>query len=747
MILRRGPRMPTVRLAVLALLVALAAVPGAALGHSARDVSANTMKLSSAVRMCSAYTPKAEARLNRIERQVLGGAHAAEHARSRAQGRRQACAPGGKLKRGFVAKVRKMARSRAKRSHATGLPSVVGQWSGLTHSDVTGVHGVLLPTGKVLYFSYGVGDTGIASIWDPVTNTSHRVDPPAGAYSPHDNIWCAGQTLLADGRVVVVGGNIPKTGDEFRGLDTIYLFDPWTETWALQGRMREGRWYPTATQLPNNQVVITSGQKRDGSGTINPDVEVFTPNPDPTKVGTITYVGEMSWNLYPRQNVVKDGRVLVSGPGAGDTGLLNPANWTWSSVPRLASDHFYGGAVLLPSGPGGSSQVLVIAGDQSSTTEVLDTANLGAGWSFRASLPQVRRNANSVLTPDGAIITIGGNGANNFDSPRFEALRYDPAANTWTELAAQAEPRGYHSTALLLPDGRIVSAGDDGPTGGGGQSDEFEVFSPPYLFKGAAAHHHLGAHPGRLRRSVHRRIGRDERHERRAGGPGRDHPRLRPAPAARAARHVAGDRRLRPHRPRLGQHRPAGLLHALPGQQRWRALDGEDDPPRRGPGRRRPAERGRLGPGGRRHRLGHHPGERQRLRQRRRGRGPVHPRRGQPGRRGHQRPLLGQLEHHHRRQRPPHAARDRPRRGRQLGHLGGRRRDGLERRRRPAPAWWPPTASRRPRAPRSPTPRARTTPARSSTTRPAPPRARSAGRSTSTGSTTTSRWPTPTRST
>ncbi len=51
-------------------------------------------------------------------------------------------------------------------------------------------------------------------------------------------------------------------------------------------------------------------------------------------------------------------------------------------------------------------------------------------------------------------------------------------------MAAQAEERGYHSTALLLPDGRIVSAGDDGPSDLGGQSDEIEVFSPPYLFKG-----------------------------------------------------------------------------------------------------------------------------------------------------------------------------------------------------------------------------------------------------------------------
>ena len=89
-----------------------------------------------------------------------------------------------------------------------------------------------------------------------------------------------------------------------------------------------------------------------------------------------------------------------------------------------------------------------------------------------------------MLTPDGAIITIGGNGANNFDSPRFEACgttRRPAPGLSWPK----AEPRAYHSTALPLPMGRIASAGDDGPAGGGGQSDEIEVFSPPYLFKGA----------------------------------------------------------------------------------------------------------------------------------------------------------------------------------------------------------------------------------------------------------------------
>ena len=75
--------MGTVRAAiVLALVVSLAAVPGTALGrHAGHGGSANTMSLRAAARVCADYTPKAEARLHRIERRALGGAHAAEHAR------------------------------------------------------------------------------------------------------------------------------------------------------------------------------------------------------------------------------------------------------------------------------------------------------------------------------------------------------------------------------------------------------------------------------------------------------------------------------------------------------------------------------------------------------------------------------------------------------------------------------------------------------------------------------------------
>ena len=138
---------------------------------------------------------------------------------------------------------------------------------------------------------------------------------------------------------------------------------------------------------------------------------MFTPSPDPSRPGTITTVGSRGFNLYPFQFVLRDGRVLIAGPFRGDSGLLNPASWTWDpAMPQLRGDHYYGSAVLLPDGPSGSSKVMVIGGGEQTSTEVIDAEHLGAGWSLRRPLPEARRNANSVLTADGAIITIGGNG-------------------------------------------------------------------------------------------------------------------------------------------------------------------------------------------------------------------------------------------------------------------------------------------------------------------------------------------------
>jgi hypothetical protein len=97
----------------------------------------------------------------------------------------------------------------------------------------------------------------------------------------------------------------------------------------------------------------------------------------------------------------------------------------------------------------------------------------------------------SVLLPDGTVLVVGGSSTGRSDvgvDPVLRTELYDPSADTWTELAPINCPHLYHSTALLLPDGRVLRGGKDGQF----QRDPYryfehrlELFSPPYLFAGS----------------------------------------------------------------------------------------------------------------------------------------------------------------------------------------------------------------------------------------------------------------------
>src|SRR5439155_1555320 len=88
-----------------------------------------------------------------------------------------------------------------------------------------------------------------------------RLGPQPPAPAP---IFCSGLSQLANGDVVVAGGNLIY-GDTFAddgyttfaGLNTIFTFDPFTETWVQQPDMAHGRWYPTQTLLPDGRTIIT----------------------------------------------------------------------------------------------------------------------------------------------------------------------------------------------------------------------------------------------------------------------------------------------------------------------------------------------------------------------------------------------------------------------------------------------------------------------------------------------------------
>jgi hypothetical protein len=139
--------------------------------------------------------------------------------------------------------------------------------------------------------------------------------------------------------------------------------------------------------------------------------------------------------------------------------------------------------VLLP--PAQLQQVMIIGGAHYSGSS--GTANVEIAWlnadppAYHKAPPlhYARTIASSVVLPDRTVLVAGG-GARREADPVLDAELYDPVARTWTIAARAAVPRMYHSTALLLPDGRVLMAGNQS----GGDERRLELYSPPYLFKG-----------------------------------------------------------------------------------------------------------------------------------------------------------------------------------------------------------------------------------------------------------------------
>ena len=144
--------------------------------------------------------------------------------------------------------------------------------------------------------------------------------------------------------------------------------------------------------------------------------------------------------------------------------------------------------MLLPGPVTGSWKVFLVGGKVSTTgnglatTEIWDGSSATPHWTEDTPMPEARTHLNLVALPDGTVLGVGGAASGQVVGPTKQAILYDPTTHTWTGMATEAMRRAYHSTALLLPDGRVLSAGDS-LTGGGRTT--MEIFSPPYLFKGA----------------------------------------------------------------------------------------------------------------------------------------------------------------------------------------------------------------------------------------------------------------------
>ena len=344
-------------------------------------------------------------------------------------------------------------------------PAVTGQWTSVAPLPFNSSALHLLPTGMVMF--YGVRPTGTDTrLWDPVTASTSLM--PLPGY----NVFCSGHAFLADGRLFFAGGHIV----DGVGLPNSSTYDAASNVWTPGPNMNAGRWYPTATTLANGDVLVVTG-KIDNTVGVDLLPQVFQ-----AATGTWRNLtsAQLYVDLYPRMHLAPNGKVFNSATSQTTRYLDTSGTGAWTVVAATNTPGYrdYGSSVMYDDG-----KVLVMGGvdPPTSAAEVIDLNAATPSWRLVGSMAFARRHLNATLLPDGKVLVTGGTsgpGFNNTATPVFAAEMWDPATERWTTMASAQAVRLYHSAALLLPDGRVLTTGGDDIT-------QVELYSPPYLFAGA----------------------------------------------------------------------------------------------------------------------------------------------------------------------------------------------------------------------------------------------------------------------
>ncbi|MET7765609.1 kelch motif-containing protein [Streptomyces sp. NPDC005393] len=290
---------------------------------------------------------------------------------------------------------------------------------------------------------------------------------------------------------------------DFQGIKEAYEFDPVAERYLTVDPMNEARWYPTLTTLQDGKVLSVSGL--DEIGQVVPGKnEIYDP-----KTNTWTYLPKRRFfPTYPALFLTEKGRIFYTGSNAGygpDDKGRTPGVWDLKSnrfdvVPGISDPGVLetSMSVLLP--PAQDQRYMVLGGggvgeDSTSTarTRIVDLHDAEPRFENGPDLYAKVRYPSSVILPDDTILTTNGSGdyRGRGASNVLKAELYDPRTNTARPVADPLVGRNYHSGALLLPDGRVMTFGSDSlfsdkaNTRPGEFQQQIDLYTPPYLHRGS----------------------------------------------------------------------------------------------------------------------------------------------------------------------------------------------------------------------------------------------------------------------
>ena len=307
--------------------------------------------------------------------------------------------------------------------------------------------------------------TGLASpapsrIASPVPDGPVLVTEIGGMLTPRTR---HAAVRLLDGRVLVAGGTStdPATAETLASAE---LWDPTTGRFSATGRMITARSDATATLLADGRVLIAGGDTpgSDAATVSEPaSTELFDP-----ATGLFTAAGPMAYGRgicncgpakpglsHPSATRLLDGRVFIAGghllglarhadPPDNRADIYDPTSGTFSQSPTIPCDTTRATATTLPDG-----RVLIVCVDGAVVWDPSSNRFTETGS------PRMTYPGNATRLPDGRVLLTAPIQAGLAPPPET----YDPATGTFQVLAGVANPG---RTRFVLPDGRLLLAPD-----------------------------------------------------------------------------------------------------------------------------------------------------------------------------------------------------------------------------------------------------------------------------------------------
>ncbi|KAL3731749.1 hypothetical protein ACJRO7_028601 [Eucalyptus globulus] len=415
-----------------------------------------------------------------------------------------------------------------------------GRWSLLRPSiGISAMHMQVLRDGNVVIFDrtdFGPSNLSLpggkcrrdpADVALKVDCTAHSVlyDVESNSIRPlnvQTDTWCSSGAVRPDGTLIQTGGYndgerkvrtfAPCVRRRRRGGNSC----DWTE---LKENLVQRRWYASNHILPDGRVIIVGGR--------NVFTYEFVPKTSAKeKSFYLKFLKETrdlteENNLYPFLHLLPDGNLFIF---ANKRSILfdYKKNWVikeYPVIPGFDKRNYpsTGSSVLLPMRLGGGSkmpaaEVMICGGSPPGAFTKSDKLRVfvEASWScgrLRVSdpnpewtmeqMPMPRVMSDMMILPNGHVLLINGatNGTAGWEDARnavYNPVLYLPPdgpgpAGRFEVLNAGRIPRMYHSSAVVVPDGRVLVGGSNPhskynftaypyPT-----DLSLEAFYPPYL--------------------------------------------------------------------------------------------------------------------------------------------------------------------------------------------------------------------------------------------------------------------------